>query len=115
MSDIYETPNRKISVQNNNKFNSFSNISRDVLKEGGTAVDAAIASLVCNGAVHSHSSGLGGGYFMTIFIKAENKTYFLNAKETAPRYATENMFVNTSADSRKGKLCLILIEIAINF
>ena len=95
-----------MSVQNDNKFNSFSNISRDVLKDGGTAVDAAIASLVCNGAVHSHSSGLGGGYFMTIFIKAENKTYFLNAKETAPRYATENMFVNTSADSRKGKLSL---------
>ena len=95
-----------MNVQSKNNFNSFSNISRDVLKDGGTAVDAAIASLVCNGAVHSHSSGLGGGYFMTIFIKAENKTYFLNAKETAPRYVTENMFVNTSADSRKGKLSL---------
>ena len=103
-----------MSVHNKNKFNSFFNISRDVLKEGGTAVDAAIASLVCNGAVHCHSSGLGGGYFMTIFIKAENKTYFMNAKERAPRYATENMFVNTTADSRKGNECLISIEIAIN-
>ena len=75
-----------------------------MLKEGGTAVDGAIAALICNGAVHSHSAGLGGGFFMTIFIKAENKTYFLNARETAPSYASENMFVNTAADSLRGKI-----------
>ena len=72
------------------------------MKEGGYAVDGAIAALVCNGAVHSHSMGLGGGFFMTIFNKAENKTYFLNARETAPKYATENMFVNTTANSQRG-------------
>ena len=72
------------------------------MKEGGTAVDGAIAALVCNGAVHSHSMGLGGGFFMTIFIKSENKTYFLNARETAPKYATKEMFVNTTADSTRG-------------
>ena len=77
-------------------------IFRDVLKEGGSAVDGGIAALVCNGAVHSHSMGLGGGFFMTIFIKAENKTYFLNAREAAPKYSTENMFVNTTTDSKKG-------------
>ena len=41
--------------------------------QNGTAVDAAIAALVCNGAVHSHNMGLGGGFFMTIYKKAENK------------------------------------------
>ena len=81
------------------------NIFRDVLKEGGTAVDGAIAALVCNGAVHSHSMGLGGGFFMTIFIKSENKAYYLNAREVAPSYATEDMFMNndiTKADPQKG-------------
>ena len=81
------------------------NIFRDVLKEGGTAVDGAIAALVCNGAVHSHSMGLGGGFFMTIFKKAENKIHFLNAREVAPSYATEDMFMNnniTKADPQKG-------------
>lgn len=73
------------------------------MKENGTAVDAAIAALACNGVVHSHSMGLGGGFFMTIFKKSENKTYFLNARETAPKYFTENMFVNTTADSKRGK------------
>ena len=82
--------------------NILTQIIRKVLQENGTAVDAAIAAMVCNGAVHSHSNGLGGGFFMTIFIKSKNKTFFLNARETAPSYATETMFVNTTADSRRG-------------
>ena len=81
------------------------NIFRDILKKGGTAVDGAIAALVCNGAVHSHSMGLGGGFFMTVFRKADNSTHFLNAREVAPSYATEDMFINnsiTKANPEKG-------------
>ena len=81
------------------------NIFRDVLEEGGTAVDGAIAALVCNGAVHSHSMGLGGGFLMTIFLKDKNETHFLNAREVAPSYATKDMFINnniTKANPEKG-------------
>ena len=63
---------------------------RDIFRKQGSAVDAAIAVLVCNGAVHSHSLGLGGGFQMTLFIKG--KSYFLNARESAPSAATETMF-----------------------
>ena len=49
----------------------FVNFFRNIMKKNGTAVDVAIAVLVCNGAVHSHSLGLGGGFFMTIYIKAQ--------------------------------------------
>ena len=83
----------------------FFNIFREVLQEGGTAVDGAIAALVCNGAVHSHSMGLGGGFFMTIFLKDKNETHFLNAREVAPSYATKDMFINnniTKANPEKG-------------
>ena len=45
---------------------------RDVLVEGGSAVDAAIATLFCNGVYNSQSMGLGGGFLMTIF---EAKVY----------------------------------------
>ena len=65
---------------------------RNIMKKNGTAVDVAIAVLVCNGAIHSHSLGLGGGFFMTIYIKNEGKSYFLNAREMAPLASTENMF-----------------------
>uniref|UniRef100_A0A0M3IMJ1 Gamma-glutamyltransferase n=1 Tax=Ascaris lumbricoides TaxID=6252 RepID=A0A0M3IMJ1_ASCLU len=44
-----------------------SEIGRNVLIEGGNAVDAAIAVLICLGVVHPMSSGLGGGHFMTIY------------------------------------------------
>lgn len=47
----------------------------DVLKDGGYAVDAAIAALVCNGVYNSQSMGIGGGFFMTIF---EARVEFLN-------------------------------------
>ena len=64
----------------------------DVLRRNGTAVDAAIATLFCNGAIHSHSMGLGGGFLMTVFIKAENKVYSLTAREAAPKAAFETMY-----------------------
>ena len=34
-----------------------------------TAVDAALATLFCNGVVHSQSMGIGGGFIMTIYIR----------------------------------------------
>ena len=40
--------------------------NRDVLNEGGSAVDAAIATLFCVGIHCAHSAGIGGGFFMVV-------------------------------------------------
>ena len=77
---------------------------REILKKKGTAVDVAIAVLVCNGAVHAHSLGIGGGFFMTIFIKSEGKSYFLNAREMAPLAANKTMFKDRPKTSTEGPL-----------
>lgn len=46
-----------------------SNVGADILRADGSAVDAAIATALCNGVTHSQSSGIGGGHFMVIYLK----------------------------------------------
>ena len=44
-----------------------------ILEAGETAVDSAVATMLCNGAVHPQSSGVGGGFVMTVY-KKDNKS-----------------------------------------
>uniref|UniRef100_A0A0K0DGP7 Gamma-glutamyltransferase n=1 Tax=Angiostrongylus cantonensis TaxID=6313 RepID=A0A0K0DGP7_ANGCA len=44
-----------------------SEVGRDVLINGGNAVESMIATLLCIGVVNPQSSGLGGGFIMTLF------------------------------------------------
>ncbi|XP_022106187.1 gamma-glutamyltranspeptidase 1-like isoform X2 [Acanthaster planci] len=68
-----------------------SEMGRDILKQGGGAVDAAITSLLCVGVVNPQSSGLGGGMFMLVYHKDMGKAEALMARERAPAAATANM------------------------
>ena len=80
--------------------------TRIMEQKNGTAVDAAIAALFCNGVVHPMSMGLGAGFVMTVYIRRERKTYALIARETAPRGATRDMFVGNPKKSRYGALAI---------
>ncbi|NXG97057.1 GGT5 hydrolase, partial [Loxia leucoptera] len=64
---------------------SCSLIGRNILKSGGTAVDAAIAGLICSSVMSPQSSGLGGGVIFTIYNASTGAVEVINARETVPR------------------------------
>ncbi|NXG34929.1 GGT5 hydrolase, partial [Dromaius novaehollandiae] len=68
-----------------------SDIGRDILKSGGTAVDAAIAALICTSVTNPQSSGLGGGVVFTIYNASTGTVEVINARETVPREFLRNL------------------------
>lgn len=76
-------------------------IGRDMLYKGGSASDAAIATLLCEGILLTHSMGIGGGFVATIYTKSQRKIETLNAREWAPMAAHQDMFVNVSSITGK--------------
>ncbi|KAG0279556.1 hypothetical protein BGZ95_000868 [Linnemannia exigua] len=80
-----------------------SEIGVDVLKEGGNAVDAAIASCLCIGTVNSFSAGIGGGGIMT--IRLPNGTVeTIDFRETAPAASYSTMFKKDPILAQRGGL-----------
>lgn len=68
-----------------------SRIGMGVLREGGHAVDAAVAAAFCLGVVSPASSGIGGGAFMLVRL-ASGKPQVYDMRETAPLLASEVNF-----------------------
>jgi len=80
-----------------------STIGKNILAEEGTAVDAAIATLFCNGVVNSQSMGIGGGFLMTISL-ANGTRISVIAREMAPGATTQNLYKENNASSTKGAM-----------
>ena len=64
-----------------------------VLRNGGHAVDAAIAVHTVLGLVEPQSSGIGGGAFMVVYDRESDETIVYDGRETAPMAIDENLFV----------------------
>jgi len=67
-------------------------IGLEVLKSGGNAVDAAVATGLALGVVDQFNSGIGGGGFIVIRM-ADGTIYTIDGRETAPSAATRDMYV----------------------
>jgi len=79
-------------------------IGRDILMKNGSAVEAAIAALFCEGVVCVQSMGLGGGFLMTIYKRDTREVQTLNAREVAPKAANKTMYNGNSTLSTVGGL-----------
>ena len=66
----------------------------EVLRRGGSAVDAAIAVQMVLGVVEPQASGLGGGGFMLHYDGATGVLTVYDGRETAPAGATPTIFLD---------------------
>ena len=67
-------------------------VALDILKQGGNAIDAAIAANAMLGLVEPTGSGVGGDLFAMVWYAEENKLYGLNASGRSPRQLTADVF-----------------------
>ena len=76
------------------------NAAREILKSGGSAVDAAIAAQLVLGLTEPQSSGLGGGAFILHFNQGTGETRTYDGRETAPAAARADRFTGPDAKPR---------------
>jgi gamma-glutamyltranspeptidase / glutathione hydrolase len=69
----------------------------EMLRSGGNAVDAAVATGFALAVVYPQAGNLGGGGFM-LFRNADGKTHFIDFREKAPAAATENMYLDAQGN-----------------
>jgi len=65
----------------------------EMLKEGGNAIDAAIAAQLVLGLVEPQSSGLGGGAFLLYWDGRRKEVHAFDGREKAPLAAGEKLFI----------------------
>lgn len=70
----------------------------EILRQGGSAVDAAVAVQAVLGLVEPQSSGLGGGAFLVLHDPNTEETWTYDGRETAPSAATSALFLDDDGE-----------------
>jgi gamma-glutamyltranspeptidase/glutathione hydrolase len=65
----------------------------DMLKKGGNAIDAAIATTFALNTAEPFASGIGGGGFMVIYLANDKKITTINFREKAPALSFPEMYI----------------------
>jgi len=68
----------------------------EILKQGGNAVDAAVATGFALAVTHPQAGNIGGGGFMMVYLKDLGRTVAIDFREMAPAAAHRDMFLDAS-------------------
>ncbi len=71
-------------------------IGVDILKRGGNAVDAAVATAFAMAVTLPRAGNLGGGGFMLVHLASQKKTIAIDYREVAPAAMTKEIFLDAS-------------------
>lgn len=77
-----------------------SQVGIDVLRKGGTAADAAVATAAALGVTEPYSTGIGGGGFFVYYDARTKKVSTIDGRETAPKTFTPTVFTNPDGTAR---------------
>lgn len=80
----------------------------EILKLGGNAIDAAVATGFALAVTHPQAGNLGGGGFMLIYLKSEDRVIAIDYREMAPADASRDMFLdaNGNVDNSRARFSL---------
>ena len=84
----------------------------EILKQGGNAIDAAVAVGYAEAVVHPCCGNIGGGGFMNIHLR-DGRNLFLNFREKAPLKATPTLFQDADGNVVKGRSTGTYLGVAV--
>ncbi|PWK29398.1 gamma-glutamyltranspeptidase/glutathione hydrolase [Arcicella aurantiaca] len=79
-----------------------SQVGVDILKMGGNAIDAAVATQFALAVVHPAAGNIGGGGFL-VYRDKKGKSYTLDYREKAPEKASRDMYLDENKNVKAGQ------------
>ena len=86
-----------------------SEVGAEILRSGGNAVDAAVATGLALAVVLPRAGNIGGGGFMVVYLKDKDKSLTIDYREKAPSAAHRDLFLDDEGnyDRKKAQFSLL--------